>query len=179
MLHKNKRATVVKAGISFTSYTCVCLCVSAVAGLPGAFSSVCGEAEGDFCSTQESSNSRFGETQSSEGGRQDAAHLRQSHARRDRWARFLFLWDRSERSSCLICCAYIDWSDVLRERWLPGAGSRRDKFPSASRSCGGGGTDSAEDGQSDLRHPTGNDAGSWGTGDTTKINHKHEGTYLH
>lgn len=53
-----------------------------------------------------------------------------------------------------------------RERRLPGVGSWWNKLPSASRPRGGGGAESAEDGQSDLRHPEGNDAGTWRTGDT-------------
>lgn len=70
------------------TYMC-CVCLSAGAGLPGAFLSVSGEAAGGFCSTEEGSGSRFGETHSSEGGRQDAAHLRQGHTGRDGWECFI------------------------------------------------------------------------------------------
>lgn len=47
-----------------------------------------------------------------------------------------------------------------REGRLPGLGPGRDKFPSASRPGSGGGAEGSEDGQSDLRHPEGNDAGA-------------------
>lgn len=53
------------------------------AALPGAFPLVPGEAAGRFCSAEERSGQRFGETQPPEGAGQDAAHLRQGHAGRD------------------------------------------------------------------------------------------------
>lgn len=64
----------------------------------------------------------------------------------------------------LTACASDGFPD--RERRLLGVGSRRNQFPRASRPRGGGGAESAEDGQPDLRHPTGNDAGSRGGGET-------------
>lgn len=67
---------------------------------------------------------------------------------------------------------FVDRSVVSpgRERRLPGVGSRWYKLPSASCPSGGGGAEDAEDGQSDLRHPTGDDAGNRRTGDTNKMN---------
>lgn len=64
------------------TYMC-CVCLSAGAGLPGAFLSVSGMAAGGFCSAEEGPASRFRETQSPEGGRQDAAHLCQGHTGRN------------------------------------------------------------------------------------------------
>lgn len=58
--------------------------LSAGAGLPGSIPSVYGEAAGGFRSPEERSDSRVGETHSPQGGRQDAAHLRQGHSRWDR-----------------------------------------------------------------------------------------------
>lgn len=52
-----------------------------------------------------------------------------------------------------------------REGRLPGVGSRRNKLPRSSRARDGGGEEGAEDGQSGLRHPTGDDGGAWRTGE--------------
>ena len=188
-------SSISRNSLLFSLHTCV-LCSGA--GLPGAVPSVSGEAAGRFCSAEEGSDSRFGETQSSQGGRQDAAHVRQGHAGRDGWGRLsvtdIYLlyvvvvyiervqletthlrnwkwWRESYKNKYYSFPPFVDWSVVSsgRERRLPGVGSRRDKLPSASCPSGGGGAEGAEDGQSDLRHPTGDDAGNRRTGDTNKM----------
>lgn len=181
----------------------ICWCVlCSGAGLPGAVPSVSGEAAGGFCSAEEGSGSRFGETQSSQGGRQDAAHVRQGHAGRDGWGRLsvtdiylLYIkrvqletthlgtwkcWKESYKNKhdagFFLLFSPFSLTDLLfsprRERRLPGVGSRWNKLPSASCPSGGGGAEDAEDGQSDLRHPTGDDAGNRRTGDTNWPNEK-------
>lgn len=54
------------------------------AGLPRASLSVPGEAAGCFSSPEEGPAARFGQTHPSQGGRQDAADLREGHAGWDR-----------------------------------------------------------------------------------------------
>lgn len=64
------------------------------------------------------------------------------------------------------------WSVCGREGRLPGVGSRRNKLPRSSRASDGGGEEGAEDGQSGLRHPTGDHAGTWRTGEKPlKVGH--------
>lgn len=61
-----------------------------------------------------------------------------------------------------------------REGRLPGAGSWRNKLPCPSRASDGGGEEGAQDGQSGLCHPTGDDARTWRTGEEpldTKAGH--------
>lgn len=63
---------------------CFYLCLGAAAWLPGAVPPVSGKAAGGVSSAQEGYDSRSEETLPPQRARQDAAHLRPSHARRDR-----------------------------------------------------------------------------------------------
>jgi len=79
------RRIIHKSPKSVFCVTCSRRSASTGAGVPGAVPRVSGEAAGGFCTAEEGSGSRFGETHSPQGARQDAAHLRQGHARRDRY----------------------------------------------------------------------------------------------
>lgn len=69
-------------GLSFSES--LNMCVGAAAWPPGAVPAVCGKAAGGVSSAQEGHDPGSGETLAPQRTRQDAAHLRPSHARRDR-----------------------------------------------------------------------------------------------
>lgn len=60
------------------------VCVSAGADVPEAFHSASGDAAAGFCSPEERPEPRSRETHAPQGACEDAAHLRQGDAGRDR-----------------------------------------------------------------------------------------------